>query len=269
MIIRYAKDAADAHTAGNTFEAFDEIENKLGSASVDSAYRPLVTSARPGLYTIRASGQPEAMDALLGAATAHALRLARESRTPGCIRMALKPGDETYSQTLKSLGYTGVSELRRMRSSLGGGPITAPIPEGLTVVRDYLNDERERRFFLERQNAVFDEKRNGDWLQELRKRPFFTRLLLVDKDGLAGEMITWAEGMTGVVESIYVHPDWRGRGAGRFLMEFSRIYWLECRLRDARFDIWSRLESAISLAYASRFRPEEVVETYPYMDVNA
>ena len=267
MIIRYKKHEEDVHVAANTFEAYDDLENYLGQARVESTYWPLVSDVCPAVFTIREKGDAKASDALLGAATAHALNLARDVEGRSCIRVEVKPSEqEKLASALEVLGYNKKSAILRMRAPVRSGPVTVPIPEGLTIVRDYLNDEKERAFYLERVNALFDGHRDETWLQEMRSKPCFTRMLLVDEHGAGGEMITWAEGPTGVAENIWVHPDWRGKGAGKFLMEFARIYWLECRLEGARMDIWSRLQPAIRLAYASGFRPAEAIVEYPYMD---
>ena len=263
MIIRYKRGAQARH---NAFEAYDDLENRLGEAEVEEVRCPLVWGARPHLLTIRESGAPEAMDALLGAATAHALFLTREGG-PACIRAELEPGAQDALETLEILGFTGRSRLMRMRARLAPGPTVAPIPEGLTVVRDYLDDEGERRFYLERVNAIFGGGRDAQWLAAVRARPHFSRMLLIDKNGAAGEMVTWEEDGEAVAENIWVHPDWRRRGAGKFLLEFARIFWLESEIASARMDVWSRIEPAVRLAYSAGFRPAETVKEYPCLDV--
>lgn len=267
MIIRYKKRAQDIHAAANTFEAYDDLENYLGEAAVESTHWPLVSETRPDVFTIRLQGDETAYDALLGAATAHALYLAKDVEGRACVRVEVLPGQqERLASALEALGFGGKSAILRMSAPVRQGPVTVAIPEGLTVVRDYLNDEKERAFYLERVNALFGGRKSKEWLEEVREKPRFTRMLLIDEHGAAGEMVTWAEGETGVVENLWIHPDWRGRGAGKFMLEFARIYWLECGLSEARMDVWSRLTPAIRLAYSAGFQPSEAVVEYPYMD---
>lgn len=268
MIIRYKKNAQSEREAENTFEAYDDLESYMGEAGVESTRWPLASQTRPTVFTIRLKGESEAADALLGAATAHALHMAKDETGNVCIRVETDPADlERLSPTLAALGYMGKSALLRMSAPVHEGPVTVPIPEGLTVVRDYLNDEKERAFYLERINLLFDGHRDAQWLEQVREKDCFTRMLLIDRDGAVGEMITWAQGDTAIAENIWVHPDWRNCGAGKFLMEFARIYWLECGLKEARMDIWSLLTPAIRLAFAAGFQPTQAMAEYPYMDV--
>jgi len=267
VIIRYKKRAKDVHTAANTFEAYDDLENYLGEAAVESMHCPMVFEKRPDVFTIRVQGDETACDALLGAATAHALFLAKDCEGRSCVRVEMQPGDaEKFGSTLEALGFTGKSAVLRMAASLEEPAADTPLPEGLTVVRDYLNDEKEREFYLERTNALFGTKKDMQWLSEVRDLPRFTRLLLIDEHGAAGEMLTWADGECGVIENLWVHPDWRGKGAGRYLMEFARAYWQERGIKTARMDVWSRLRPAVRLAYAAGFAPQDAVAEYPYMD---
>ncbi len=268
MIIRYKRNSPGEQTLPHAFEAYSDTEEPLGEASVEAVNCPLVWGARPRLVTIRAQGDESAMDALIGAATAHALILTREGG-PACVRAELPPESASAKvrETLEILGFKGSSRLIRMRETVGPGPTVAPIPEGLTVVRDYLNDEGERRFYLERVNTIFGGGFTPEWLAAARQKPHFSRMLLIDKNGAAGEMVTWEEDGEAVAENIWVHPDWRRRGAGKFLLEFARIYWLECGAAKARMDVWSRIEPAVRLAYSAGFRPAETVKEYPFLDV--
>ena len=269
MIIRYKRSAPGEPSSPHAFEAYTDTEERLGEASVQAISCPLVWAARPRIVTIRAGGDAKARDALLGAAATHALILTREG-SPACVRAELAPeaaADRETMETLDVLGFKGRSRVMRMRAAIAPGPTVAPIPEGLTVVRDYLNDEGERRFYLERINAVFGGGFDADWLVAARQKPHFSRMLLIDKNGAAGEMITWEEDGEAVAENIWVHPDWRRRGAGKFLLEFARIYWQECGAARARMDVWSRIEPAVRLAYSAGFRPAETVVEYPFLDV--
>ena len=154
----------------------------------------------------------------------------------------------------------------RMMTDVNADVEQIPKPEGLTVVRDYLMDEDEQKYYLQRINAVFDLNRDEKWLDEVRKKPEFTRLLLLDSDGVAAEMITWADGKVGVVENIWVHQKWRRHSAGTFLLELARLYWKEKGLERARMDIWSRLQPAMRLAYRAGFQPAGNIGYYAYLD---
>lgn len=267
MIIRYKKTAGDA-AAANAFEAYDDVENYLGEAVVEKKFWPLVFEKKPTVFTICESGDEMSADALLGAATAHALHLAREEEGGVCLRVEVKPEQQKkLSPALETLGFSGKSALLRMARSVSVGSACAEIPEGLTFVRDYLNDEEERRFYLERVNALFGGGWDAQRLSEARDKPNFTRLLLIDEMGAVGEAITWEENGIGVVDNIWVHPDRRRMGAGRCLMQAACDWWREKGLAGGYADIWSRLTPAMRMAAAAGFEPCEAVVEYPYMDV--
>lgn len=264
MIIRNKRRSTDV----NAFEAYDDFENYLGEAHVEKRYWPLVSEKTPVLFTIRESGDELASDALLGAATAHALYLARRAEEKACIRVEVLPDrQEKLASALQALGFTGKSAVLRMEKELDDEEEEVELPEGLTVVYDYLNDEEECRFYLERMNALFDCGWDDEKLQSVREKENFRRILLIDESGAAAEMITWSEDGVGVAENLWVHPDWRGMGAGRFLLASAGRRWIDNGLVKGRMDVWSRLKPAIRLANAAGFRPVDVVADYPYMDV--
>ena len=268
MIIRYKKNMPE-EMAEHAFEAYDDIENSLGDAVVERRYWPMVFEKKPTVFTIRENCDDMAADTLLGAATAHALRLAKDEEGGVCIRAEVMPKQlEAMSPALEALGFTGKSAVLRMaRRTYGDGREGCNIPEGLTFVHDQLNDEEERRFYLERVNALFGGGWDAKKLEEARSKPNFFRLMLIDEHGAVGEVITWEENGLGVLDNLWVHPDWRGVGAGRYLMEAAHDCWREKGLRGGYADIWSRLVGAMHTAKAAGFEPVEAVVEYPYMDV--
>ncbi len=264
MVIQYKKDAV------NVFEAYDDYGLLLGSACVERARQPLVLTKRPSVFTIHLQGEDEAIDALLGAATAHALFLANGAQENACVRVEMQPEQaEKFADKLLSLGYAGKSAVLRMQAPVPEGDVETKLPKGLTVIRDYLNDEQERGFYLERTNALFGCRRDMHWLEEMRGKEKFARVLLVDAEGVAGEMVTYMDGESAVVENLWVHPDWRRQGAASFLLDFTRQYWLDCGAADVRLDIWSRLRPAVSMAKKLGFKPVDALIEYPYMNIDA
>ena len=268
MIIRHASEPVKGLALEDTFVAYDDLEDELGEATVQAAMADMLCPARPHMLMVRAKCVPEARDALLGAATARALMLARMVPDAAArIYTECAPEDQELMEALTALGYRDDDGLVRMRRLLQRGPIVKPLPAGCTIVRDYLIDEDESRFFLERYNAMFGRSRDMAWLKALKNLPDFARLLVVAPTGLAGEMITWSDQGLGVVGIIQTTPAWQRKGVGSYLMELGRIYWLERGLREAYFDVWARLTGAVRLAATSGFRPDEMLMRYPGIDV--
>ncbi len=268
MIIRHGVEEIYGQAVENTFVAYDDLEEELGQAAVIESHAYMICPGRPYHLLIRARCRPEAQDALIGAATARALQLARMVPDAAArIYTECQPEDEAKMTSLEALGYRDDDGLIRMRKRLSRGPIVKPLPAGCTIVRDYLLDEVESKYFLERYNAMFARNRDMAWLKGLKALPDFARLLVITPGGLAGEMLTWSDGDAGVVGIIETTPAWQRKGVGSYLMELARLYWLERGLTNAYFDVWSRLTGAVRLAATNGFRPDEMLMRYPGIDI--
>ncbi len=267
MKIRHA-DAAAGLAVENTFIALDDLESKIGEASVQELLVPVLCPERPHQILVRASCEPEAENALLGAATARALMLARKKPDmPSLIYCECAPRDQIRRDALESLGYRDEDGLLRTRKVLRQGPMIKRLPQGCTIVRDYLADENECKFFLERYGAMFGRGRDMAWLKGLKRLPGFARLLVIAPGGLAGEMVVWSEEKQGVIGIVETTPAWQRKGVASYLMELARLYFLELGLGEAYFDVRTRLIGAARLAATSGFRPAEMLMRYPSIDV--
>ena len=266
MIIRHLE--TDAGPENNCFVAYDDLEEEIGEASVVETMADMLCPSRPHHLLVRTQCRQEAQDALLGAATARAMLLARMTPDAAArIYAECPPDDEARMAALKLLGFRDDDGLVRMRKTLVRGPITKPLPAGCTIVRDYRLDELEQRYFLERYNAMFARSKDMAWLKAVRGMPDFARVLVISRDGLAGEMLTWSDNDVAVVGIIQTTPAWQRKGVGSYLMEYARIYWLDTGLKSAYFDVWTRLTGAVRLAATSGFRPAETLMRYPGIDI--
>lgn len=267
MKIRHA-DAAPGLAVENTFIALDDLEERIGEASVRESVTPVLCPERPHQVLVRAKCEPAAENALLGAATARALVLARQKADmPSLVYCECAPGDAARMSALEALGYRDEDGLVRTRKALKHGPIVQKLPPSCTIVRDYLADEKECKFFLERYNLMFGRSRDMAWLKGLKRMPDFARLLVVSPGGLAGEMVVWSEGGSGVIGIVQTTPSWQRKGVASYLMDLARWYFLDRGLSDAFFDVRTRLTGAARLAATSGFRPAETLMRYPSIDV--
>jgi len=252
----------------NTFIAYDDLGAPLGTADVTEVMRDMLFPRRPHQLLVRTDCEIEALDALIGAATARAMQLAREKPgTPARLFTECAPDDERRMRALEIQGYIDDDGLIRMHRPLRRGPIVKPCPKDCVIVRDYLIDETESRFFIERYNAMFGAERDESWLKALKQRSNFARLLAVASDGLAGELVTWSDGGAAVVGVIQTPPHWQKKGVASYLMEQARNYWLDRGLDEAYFDVWTRLSGAMRLAATSGFRPSGMLTRYPGIDI--
>ncbi len=267
MKIRHA-DAAPGLAVENTFLALDDLESMIGEASVREWVTPMLCPERPHQILVRAKCEPAAENALLGAATTRALMLARKKADmPSLVYCECTPGDAVRMGVLEALGYRDEDGLVRTRRALKHGPIVRKLPPGCTIVRDYLADEVECRFFLERYNLMFGRSRDLAWLKGLKHMPDFARLLVIAPSGLAGEMVVWSEDGVGVIGIVQTTPAWQRKGVASYLMDLARWYFLDRGISEASFDVRTRLTGATRLAATSGFRPAEMLMRYPSIDV--
>ncbi len=267
MKIRHA-DAAEGLCVENTFIALDDLESKIGEASVQESMTPVLFPDRPHQILVRAKCDAASESALLGAATTRALVLARKKpESPALVYCECEPGDANRMSALEALGYRDEDKLVRTRRALKHGPIIRKLPAGCTIVRDYLADENEGKFFLERYNAMFGRSRDMAWLKALKRMPDFARLLVISPTGLAGEMVVWSEDGRGVVGIVQTTPAWQRKGVASYLMDLARWYFLDRGISEAYFDVRTRLTGASRLAATSGFRPAETLMRYPAIDV--
>ena len=268
MKIRHA-DAAAGLPVENTFIALDDLESKIGEASVQETMTPVLCPDRPHQILVRASCDPAAESALFGAATTRALVLARQKpEVRSLVYCECEPKDSARLNALTALGYRDEDKLVRTRRALKHGPIIKKLPAGCTIVRDYLFDESESKFFLECYNLMFGCSRDMAWLKALKRLPDFTRLLVVAPTGLAGEMAVWSEEGRGVIGIVQTTPAWQRRGVASYLMDLARWYFLDKGITEALFDVRTRLTGASRLAATSGFRPAQTLMRYPTIDVD-
>ena len=265
MKIRYGESMKGEAQDENAFFAYDELELPMGSAKVIEATRDTLFPSRPHQLLIEMDCQQDAFFALVGAATARAYALARkEPHMPARIFTEVLPEDEERMEMLSTQGYKDNDGLVRFsRGEIRRTPLTKPLPKGLVVVRDYLIDELEGRFFLERYNALFSAGVDEAWLSALKKRDDFCRMLAVGPEGLAGEIVVWTENGQGVVGYVHTPPKYQRQGIGSHLLEQALQYWAEHGVRGACFDVWMRLKGAMLLAATCGFRQEDLLMRYP------
>ena len=251
------------------FAAMDDMGRRLGRATVTARMNEQQMPDRPFEVTIAVSGQNEARPQLVAAATVSAMVLVRAQQPPVPSRVLTRcgPRNGVLLQLLQSIGYKNDDELTRFsRSDLQGGSTAHP-PQGTLLIRDALDDEAEKRFFLQRLERLHGVDDAEAWLSERRKRPGFQRFLLAGGEGLAGELVCWAEegpsGLHGVIGLVYTVPDWRKRGVAGCLMEAARVHFAGARLNDVTADVRKRNTAAVRLLYSAGYRPAQTLALMP------
>ena len=268
MIIRNAVESGK--TLENTFIAVDSLENYLGKSSVEPLLNDQLMPERPLELKIAAEGSADAQLKLLAAAMARAMVIARENGSVSArIYAECAAENHALMDNLASLGFLDDDALVRMRRRIVSGPNVTHLPDGCVFIQDSLADPTERRFFLERAALLFKYPDPGQWLESAAAKPCFRRLLLTSRDGLAGELVCWAERENGVIGQVYTAPDWRRRGVATYLMDAARQYFYQCRVPEAVVDVRWRMIPAARLAATAGYRRSETLMRLPGLNLDA
>ena len=269
MKIRSIARPGETGAAGNMFIAVDDLENKLGSCRAEPFDRGETMPERPCEIRISAGGDGSAMMGLLGTALARAMALARESGVNARVYAECAPGDELKMELYKAVGLFDDDALVRMSRCVVGGPNVVRMPEGCVLIADDLTDPQERAFFLSRQKQLFGRKDAEQWLEEIGRKPMMKRLLLTSREGLAGELVCWAEKSEGFISLVYTAPAWRRKGVGTYLMEAARQYFYQCRLPESHVDLRLKQTAAMRMAATAGYRQSEVLLRLPGVNLDA
>ena len=269
MKIRSVAKPGETGAAGNTFIAVDDLENKLGSCRAELFDRGETMPQRPCEVRISAGGEGGAMMQLLGTAFARAMVLAKESGVNARVYAECAPQDDVRMVLYKTIGLIDDDALVRMSRCVAPGPNVVRLPEGCAFVTDDLTDPQERAFFLERQRQLFGREDAAQWLEEIGQKRMMKRLLLTSREGLAGELVCWAEQGEGYIGMVYTAPAWRRKGIATHLMEAARQYFYQCRLTESHLDVRIRQTAVMRMAATAGYRQSEVLMRLPGVDLDA
>lgn len=269
MKIRSVAGTGAACSAENTFIAVDDLENRLGQCSVERTIQEELAPERPCQVRLSAEGDDGAMMQLLGTALTRGMMLARESGVNARVYAECAPGDEKRMELYRTLGLMDDDALVCMSRKIVSGPKVARLPEGCAFVEDDLRDGQERAFFLDRQAKLFQRENAAHWLEGICKKPMMRRLLLVSREGLAGEAILWAEDGAGRIDAVYTAPAWRRRGVASYLLEAARQTFYQCRLPESRVEVRLSMKPMVALAATAGYRQEKVLCRLPGLNLDA
>lgn len=255
--------------AENTFIAVDELENRLGSCRIEPFDRGESMPARPYEIRISAGGEGGAVDQLLGMALTKAMMMAKESGVNARVFAECAPDDQRKLEMYSSLGLIDDDALVRMSRCVVSGGSIVRLPEGCVLVADDLSDPQERAFFLDRQKKLFRMENAEAWLDGISGKRLMKRLLLTSREGLAGELLCWAEGSDGVVGMVYTAPAWRRKGVATYLMEAARQYFYQYRLAESHVDVRLKQTAMMRVAATAGYRQSEVLTRLPGMNLDA
>lgn len=267
MMLRHPRESVDGQPIENTFLAVDEYTGKTtASCTIYLEEAPNLFPARPVQVRMQLEGGP-LPDGLLGAAIARARALCARSGKLARIYCRVDPDDEATLAKLGSMGFVDNDGLVRMQLSL---PCDADyrLPTGCVIVRDDLSDPMEQKFFLERYNELYYTDHDFDWLRKFIDRPGFMRILTVSQTGMAGEILIWQEGYSGIVGYIQTAKRWRRMGVGSCMLGLACEAFERSRLMAAEASLRVKIPHALKMMEKMGFKQAELLMRYPGIDVN-
>ena len=146
--------------------------------------------------------------------------------------------------------------------------LDAKAPAGCAVVYDQLDDPLEQKYFLERYNQLFNTDHDLAWLHQFIDRRDFMRILTVAPTGMAGEVLIWREGYSGIIGYVQTAKRWRRLGVGTYMLSLACDVFEQQSLYCAEANIRARFPHMLKLMSGSGFTQSELLMRYPGIDVN-
>ena len=251
----------------DTFVARSDKNKLLGVCTVSLRNMSTLFPDCPLQYVIQIDADDVSKAALFGAAVAHVRMLHYQTNAPARAYAEVEVGDKESLRVLEALGFQTTDGVVRMHRMVTGEDNYHLLPPGCTIVRDFLNDPMERRFFLERYNACYDLNNDEKWLNEIISQSDFARILMVSTEDLCGELLVWTENGKGVIGMIQTARRWQRMGVASYLMDDARLYFKSIGIHDAQMDVWKSAPGAMQLANAAGYSGETPILLYPEMDL--
>lgn len=267
MILRHAREPVDGQPVENTFLAIDERSGEtIGSSVIYVDYNPTLYPVRPLQVRIQLENTP-VPDALLGATIARAREICVHSGKLSRIFIRCNPDDDALLNSLAPFGFEDNDGLIKMQLKL---PTRHDFkaPAGCAVVHDDLSDPQERKYFLDRYNQLYNVNRDLNWLSEFIDRPNFMRILTVAPTGMAGEVLVWREGYSGIIGYIHTSKRWRRLGVASYMLALACEAFEQQDLFCAEASIRARHPHMLKLMSRAGFAQTELLMRYPGIDIN-
>ena len=113
---------------------------------------------------------------------------------------------------------------------------------------------------------VAPEIREG--LKEYIDRRDFVRILTVAPTGMAGEVLVWREGYSGVIGFIQTAKRWRRLGVASYMLALACDRFEQQNLYCAEANIRARFPHMLKLMGRVGFEQSELLMRYPGIDIN-
>jgi len=268
MILRHSREPIDGQPTENIFLAMDERTGEpMGTSIIYVDENPVLYPVRPLQVRIQLEDTP-VPDALLGASIARAKEICAESGKFCRLYTHCAPDDDTLLDSLLPFGFKDNDGLIRMQLRLPAADRDFKAPAGCAVVYDDLSDPLEQKYFLERYNALFNTDRDMEWLHQYIDRRDFMRILTVAPTGMAGEVLLWREGYSGIIGYVQTSKRWRRLGVASYMLSLACEVFEQQNLYCVEANIRARYPHMLKLMQKVGFTQSELLMRYPGIDIN-
>lgn len=274
MRIRPALGPKQPGVPGNAFVLVDDLENHLGKCWIEEYHLAQQLPERPLEVRLCYEALSPALDdsgrrQLLGTAFARAMLLVSQRKENARIYAECRASDTQQLELLTGIGLVNDEMIVSMKREMDGSVKAVTPPKGCILVCDRLADEKERRFFIDRQKKVFGRANADEWLEEILAERGMKRMMLINDSGLVGELVCWVENGCGVIGMVYTAPAWRRMGAASYLMESARHYFWQHRVMECRIEVRSRMTPMLRLAASIGYSREKILKRLPGTNIDA
>ncbi|MBB4826002.1 ribosomal protein S18 acetylase RimI-like enzyme [Sporosarcina luteola] len=121
---------------------------------------------------------------------------------------------------------------------------------GVTIKHWNINTKEEQLKYLQAENEIWPENPTGlGKLQEFKRHPHWTSITAFAKEEIVGSVMAWKETdeNKGVIENVFVKPNWRNHGLASHLIKEGIRYLQTCNLDYIQLLTETRNESALKL----------------------
>jgi GNAT superfamily N-acetyltransferase len=258
---------------GNTYIVVDEMENRLGKCWIEAHRRGEQIPNRSLEICLCMATTPNLDEKgrrqMLGTAFTRAMLFVNGQKENARIYAECAPNDTYTLELLSSMGLVDDEALLSMKRKTDNSVHLCAAPQGTVLICDRLMDEKERKFFVQRQEKLFGRQDAEKWTAEVCAKKGMKRMLLVSDRGLAAELVCWVENNCGVIGMVYTAPAWRRKGAAVYLMEAARKYFWQMRVPECRIEVRSRMLSVLRLAAKVGYAREKVLMRLPGINIDA
>ncbi|MEW4369379.1 GNAT family N-acetyltransferase [Paenibacillus kandeliae] len=154
--------------------------------------------------------------------------------------------------------YQYLNSQFHMTRSLSSPILPLSLPEDLVFGHWLMETPAEQEHYLEIDLDIWPEAPIGlQQLNDNRQQPFWTCMVIRYEGEPIGGLMVWKEEEEGVIEDVWVRPDWRQRGIARYLLTEALMYLQQHGLHTVGLTALTDNDNALSLYQSVGFTIEK------------